>query len=148
MCFAFWSQNEQPNIVYLHLNQLLLKCFMALLQTLTSNLSDLHLLKPTVLVPLQKSGISHIQCELLSEPAWFCQWKQNHSWTTLVIWLCALSIIPPPETHKRTRVLPSCNLWKDVKVISVCSTEPELTLNQSKAARNYLCMPLTLPDNS
>lgn len=58
MCFAFWSQNEQPNTVYLCSKWLLLKRFMTLLQTLTSNLSDLHSMKPPVFLPLQKYVIS------------------------------------------------------------------------------------------
>ncbi len=148
MCFAFWRQNEQPNIVYLHLNQLLLKCFMTLLQTLTSNLSDLHLLKPTFLVLLQKSDISHIQYELLSQPAWFCQWKQNHSWTTLIIWLCFIHY--PSSLHTQMHTGPP--ILQPVKRCETHFRASRWARTDSKSVQSsqklYLCMPLTWPDNS
>lgn len=84
LIWFFYFEAKISNQTLFTCTYLLFEYFMALLETLTSNLSDL--LKHTVLVPLQKSDMSHVQCEFLQEPAGFFQWKQTagpHWWVTL-----------------------------------------------------------------
>ena len=107
--------------------ELLLKRFMVLLQTLTSNLKHLNLVKPAVLLPLQKSDISHTYSKNFSQnqPHSLSQSKTTagpHRWSDSMFYPLSLLL----KHTKSTQVLPSCNLWKDGNLISACSPEPEL----------------------
>lgn len=107
------------------------------LQTLTSNLSGLHLLKLTILPPLLllQKCVTYSTNFLQAENAFV-----NEAKTTVGPHRrCDSMLYPLPFLLKHTNA--HRNL--DVDLISMCRSEPELSLNQPEA----VCMTLTLIDN-